>query len=137
MEVVNIPDRDCKGCKYLYVCRYDRSHECLDREPRFSLFEEGNPDEYRKELEKSGEVNIVIGREGEHEINAKWSIEEAYDKLAYVCECCGGLVTHVNSFMLELQKPYDGLWWIEYMDGELYRIRRVITKDWWINDDVD
>ena len=93
----------------------------------------GDPIKARLEAERRGEVNIVIGHEGEHEVNAKWIIEEAYQNLAKRCEDVGGLVTHRNSYSLELSKPFDetGWWILEWMHGKFYRILRITQRDWW------
>lgn len=40
-------------------------------------------------MEVSGERNIVIGGMGEAEVNAKWTVREAYKQLCHVSECCG------------------------------------------------
>jgi len=133
---------DCRTCTYGGSCGVDDEgdsvyprEDCLENnaEGKYSYkhYVEGDPRLRYNELRNSGAINIVIGGEGEHELNVKWDIHEAYKKLAHVCENCGGLVTHRTTFSLELMKPYDGLWWIEWMHGKLYSITRVIQKEYW------
>jgi hypothetical protein len=88
------------------------------------------------EAERRGDVNIVIGREGEHEVNTKWSLEEAYKQLAKRCEDVGGLVTHLGQYRLELCKPFDSCYWhLEWLNGKFYRIMMVTEREWWRDED--
>ena len=141
---------DCKTCIYGYSCGFSDEGKVFDDEgervyPRgdclkdndegkfsYKHYVEGDPNTRYNELRNSGAINIVIGGEGEHEVNANWSISEAYKKLADICENVGGVVTKENGFLLELCKPYNGVWHIEWMHGKLYKITKVNFKDWWV-----
>ena len=119
----------------------DRCNECLGHAPSlfgiippgeiYKHWEEGDPRVRLLELQRSGEINIVIGGEGEHEINAKWSIHEAYKHLANVCNECGGLVTMDSSIQLVLGKTYGPSFVIEWMHGCLYKISIRHHEPWW------
>jgi hypothetical protein len=134
----------CKTCIYGYCCSADdegnRTYprdDCLkdNEEGKFSYkhYVEGDPNKRYDDLRNSGAINIVIGGEGEHEMNAKWDIHTAYKKLAYTCENVGGLVTKRTDYSLELCKPYDnGFWVIEWMHGKLYKLTKMIPKDYWV-----
>lgn len=95
---------------------------------------QGDPRKVRLEAERRGDCNIVIGGSGEHEVNAKWLMSEAYEKLAHTCEAVGGVVTHKGNYRLELTKPYEPYYWhLEWMNGKFYRIMKVTESEWWVD----
>uniref|UniRef100_A0A6M3X5Z0 Uncharacterized protein n=1 Tax=viral metagenome TaxID=1070528 RepID=A0A6M3X5Z0_9ZZZZ len=113
----------CVKCVYGLTSSYpDRSRcdECLAN--NYSRFEAGDPRDRLLKLQRSGEINIVVGGEGEHEVNANWTMAEAYKHLANVCEDCGGLVTHDGFTKLLLMKPYGPNYVLDWMHGKLYKI---------------
>lgn len=121
----------------MLTCPYDLSQHCLGtreevdaNEGRYLYrhYKRGNSLKKLLEKQRSGEMNIVIGGQGEHEVNVLWSIKEAYRNLAKVCEICGGLVSK-NSTAIQLSKPYGGIWIINYRDGKLRNISQ--NNVWW------
>ena len=124
----------CHTC--LYKLTHERCEGCLTPEnedgsfPYFN-YERGDGVERLREQQRSGERNIVIGDEGEHEVNALWSMEEAYKRLADTCEACGGLVVRDGEAQLLLMKTYGPTFVIEYMHGKLYRISKRLHIPWW------
>jgi len=121
----------CIQCVYGLTCSQpsrDRE-DCRDND--FKHFQYGNPSIRLLKLQRSGEINIVIGGEGEHEVNANWSIEKAYEHLAATCEACGGLVVHDGATQLVLMKTYGPSFVIEWMHGKLYKISIREHTTWW------
>ena len=111
-----------------------RCDECLGLLPRGEAYKhwvEGDPRIRLLELQRSGEINIVIGGEGEHEVNANWTIHEAYAHLANVCNECGGLVVRDGTLQLVLGKTYGPTYVLEWMHGRLYRISIRKHISWW------
>ncbi len=106
-----------------------RCDECLGE--LYKHWVEGDPRVRLLELQRSGEINIVIGAEGEHEVNANWTIHEAYAHLANVCNECGGLVTREGSLQLLLGKTYGPSFVLEWMHGRLYKISIRKHTLWW------
>jgi hypothetical protein len=107
----------------------------------YKNYTEGDPILRRIEAERTGECNIVIGGSGEHEVNVKWDINEAYKHLAYVCENCGFCVTHHDATTLELVKSFEAWYYrLYYVDGKLSKITRLLDKEneptvektWWL-----
>ena len=120
----------CITCVFGATCGQptrDRD-DCL---PSYKHYVEGDPRVRLLELQRSGAINIVIGGEGEHEVNAKWSVHEAYKHLAGICNECGGLVTHDSSIQLVLGKPYGPTFVLEWMHGRLYKISIREHTVWW------
>jgi len=113
----------------------NRCDECLSDEKStmgiYSHYVGGDPRIRLLKLQRSGEVNIVIGGEGEHEVNANWSIDEAYGHLADTCEACGGLVVKDGLCQLLLMKAYGPSFVIEWMHGKLYKISIREHTTWW------
>ena len=100
----------CLRCVYGYTCSFpDREErgDCLD-EWKYKHFKYGEPMIRLRELQWSGAINIVLGGEGEHEVNARWSIDDAYGKLSHVCEQCGGLCWKEKENLLIVDKPHGG-----------------------------
>ena len=115
----------CKGCLT----------PVKDNSFAYNNYEEGDPIAELLKLQRSGERNIVIGGEGEHEVNVKWTIDTAYKSLSNVCEMCGGLCWKENPTTLILDKTYGGAFTLEYEDLKLARIhketRQQPKREWW------
>lgn len=125
----------CKTCIYA-LTRREPCEGCLipeneDASYAYRNYQEGDPFKELLKMQRSGERNIVIGGEGEHEVNVSWTMDEAYKHLAHVCEMCGGLVVKDGLTQLLLMKPYGPSFVIEYMHGKLYRISIRQHTPWW------
>ncbi len=132
-----LESKTCVTCVYGVTCSQPKEEgrprdDCL---PDYKHYVEGNPEIRFDELRNSGQVNIVIGGEGEHEVNVNWSIDQAYKHLSSVCEDCGGLCWTETKDLLILDKPYHGGFHLEYVDGKLSRIlmetRQIPQFTWW------
>ena len=133
IHVLYHPNNQCKGCAKIVGEEKDGPNTRYLFE--YPNYVEGDAVKARVEAERRGDCNIVIGGSGEHEVNAKWLMSEAYEKLANTCEQVGGVVTHKGNYRLELTKPYEPYYWhLEWMDGKFYRIMRVTEKEWWVID---
>lgn len=120
--------KQCSTCVYGLTCTGSLRRSCL---PDYKHWVEGDPRVRLLELQRSGEINIVIGGEGEHEVNANWNMTEAYKHLADTCEACGGLVVKDGLTQLLLMKPYGPSFVIEWMHGKLYKISIRTHTPWW------
>jgi len=87
----NIP-RSCETCLYMRV--HDKCDNCLGNGPQYeyrnwqaATFGEALALEHERQV--SGARNIVISGSGEAEVNAKWTVKEAYEHLVHVSEACG------------------------------------------------
>jgi len=120
----------CVKCVYGATCgRPTRERDdCL---PTYKHYVEGDPRLRLLKLQRSGEIDIVIGGEGEHCVNANWTVDEAYEHLANVCEDCGGLVLHDGFTTLVLMKPYGPTYILDWMHGKLHRISVRSQEPWW------
>ena len=128
----------CITCIYGLTCGHPGPNEesLFDRrdcqeDGKYRHYVEGDPRIRLLDLQRSGAINIVIGGQGEHEVNANWSIHEAYAHLANVCNECGGLVTKDGSIQLVLGKTYGPTFVLEWMHGKLYKISIREHKVWW------
>lgn len=116
-----------------------RCEECLSPFVPGEIYKhhvEGDPMVRLLKLQRSGKINIVIGGEGEHEVNAKWTIDAAYKRLSNVCEMCGGLCWKENPTTLILDKTYGGAFTLEYENLKLARIHKETSRQlpkrlWW------
>ena len=83
--------------------------------------------------------NIVLGREGEHCVSANWTIEQTRAKLSDCCNAVGGLSWREGDVIV-VDKPYEGGYKIEFVDGKLTYIyretRRQPKKLWWSRHEV-
>lgn len=125
----------CRRCLYALTGPRERCDDCLKTQDGLILpykhFVEGDPGARLLELQRKGERNIVIGGEGEHEVNALWGIGQAYKHLANICEVCGGLVVKEGLTQLLLMKPYGPSFVLVWMHGKLYRISERRHIPWW------
>lgn len=104
---------DCQTC--LYMATHEKCDGCLRTEEdykamkfdsktpdppyRYLHYKEGNWMDRRIQQEIDGTVNIVIGGQGEAEVNTKWTPEKTSKHLHYVSEQCGyftGRLTYNN-----------------------------------------
>ena len=110
--------RECRTC--LYMATHEKCGRCgtetdclhtpedwedyrkTNRFPpfRYRFYEEGNWMDRIIQAEIDGTHNIVIGGQGEAEVNTKWTPEETSKSLHYVSEQCGyvtgSLHTHAD-----------------------------------------
>ena len=100
---------DCQTC--LYMATHEQCDGCLrtaedykaikfDGSPgppfRYLNYKEGNWMDRRIQQEMDGVCNIVIGGQGEAEVNTKWTPEETSKHLHYVSEQCGYFTGHLT-----------------------------------------
>ena len=111
MELVELLDKiddtapvDCKTCKHMAThagCKNPGDSDyCLRDWQKTGKFPFHNwePGNWQREIQTSenrGDHNIVIGGQGEAEVNVKWSPQKTSKHLHYVAEqcgyCCGNL----------------------------------------------
>ena len=76
-------------------------------------------------FEREGRRNIVIGGQGEAEVNVKWTPEQTSKHLHYVAgECgylCGNLRKRADSVLLRIS-THEGLFELEWKAGRLEHI---------------
>jgi hypothetical protein len=96
--------KDCENC---INCLTDDDYfadSCLEEDERgHTLFRHFSPGDRVKrlmELEEEGKINQVVGVFGEYEINANWSLDDAYEALGRTCEICGGSVGHYGDYLI-------------------------------------
>jgi len=88
--------KSCETC--LYLATHDKCDGCLGTgEPydykNWTLATFGQAMALEHERQVSGERNIVIGGQGEAEVNARWTVKEAYEHLVHVSSECGYLTS--------------------------------------------
>jgi len=88
--------RSCETC--LYLATHDKCDGCLGTgEPydykNWTLATFGQAMTLEHERQVSGERNIVVGGQGEAEVNARWTVKEAYEHLVRVSSECGYLTS--------------------------------------------
>ena len=102
-------EKTCRTC--LYAATHERCDGCLSTpddweryrktgklEPaRYLHYKEGNWLKRVMMAERDGRRNIVIGGQGEAEVNAKDGPDEAARRLRHVAEQCGYLVTRESA----------------------------------------
>ena len=143
--------KTCLTC--LYCATHDNCDGCLNTEEDYAVFRETNimPEfrflnwiegnwlarVMRHELE--GKRNIVIGGQGEAEVNTKWTPKETAKHLHYVSEQCGYLCGNLRIGSLAAQisiATNDGrfeLVW--YRDGNGASGPWHLEYIWQLNDD--
>ena len=98
MQLVELLDKidetapvGCKMC--VHMATHGNCDGCLGpigADPyEFNNFKPGNWLRALQAAEASGERNIVIGGQGEAEVNALWDVDKTYEHLCYVSEQCG------------------------------------------------
>lgn len=105
VELLDRTDKDTpKGCTTCVHCAtHEKCDGCLafkDDDEDYKHWEPGNWLRRQDEHEKAGKLNIVIGGQGEAEVNVKWGSERTSKHLHHIAEECG---YHVGS-----RKTKDG-----------------------------
>lgn len=67
--------------------------------------------------------NIVLGREGEHEINANWTLERTRKELSQRCEDVGGVSWRKGDSII-VDKQFDAAYTIVFKEDKLTEIYR-------------
>ena len=104
--------KSCDTC--LYMATHEKCHECLTSKEDYKDFNEaggwkrpdyhyynyeaGNWMERIIRFEIEGKRNIVIGGQGEAEVNTKWTPQETSKHLHYVSEQCGYMTGTLHHF---------------------------------------
>lgn len=135
--------------KNCYTCKHYADHQngecegCLgDTEPyEYNNYERGSWIDKILASERSGKRNIVLGHEGEHEVNVKWDIDKTYKKLSHTSECCGGVTTRKNNSIF-VYKCYGPAYRLVYNSkGKLSHILELPEgkrgRMWWTAEAVD
>jgi hypothetical protein len=110
---------DANGGKYLY-----------------KNWKESNPEEQMNELknmEKSGERSIVIGGQGEAEVNVKNTPQETLEELCRVAEACGYSVSrgYWQDWKKEINVVNHGHYRLTYYSDKLDSITKIIERSVW------
>jgi len=128
------PPKDCKTC--VHMATHEKCRTC-DHDS-LSNWEFGDWLARRVEYEKAGRCQIVIGNQGEAEVNAKDSPRQTSKHLHYVAEQCGYMCGWLHRVFEGKQiglniYTTEGQFWI-YWDttdpdepGKLSHINRVVT----------
>jgi hypothetical protein len=87
------------------------------------------------EFEKSGKRNIVIGGQGEAEVNVNRTPEETLENLCHVAECCGYMITRGEwqDHHKEIHVYNHGHYILTYWNNKLDNIEQVLQKRVWSN----
>ena len=125
---------DEKGCMTcLYVGTHERCTGCLEGSSGGTLYKNRLAASFEDALdrklqfEKDGKLNIVIGGQGEAEVNTKWTPEETFNILIDVAEQCGYLIMKegwsetIKTIVCCLS---HGCFLLEYIDNELVTIKQ-------------
>jgi hypothetical protein len=91
-----------KSCQ---TCLYAATHEpvcnsCLGNDVsnfQYKNYKEGNWMARVEQFELAGKKNIVIGGQGEAEVNTQWTPEKTSKHLHYVAESCGYMCERLRS----------------------------------------
>ncbi len=91
-------EKVCDGCLNTDE-DYAKYRESGDMPPfRYLNYKEGNWMNRVIQAEIDGKQNIVIGGQGEAEVNTEWTPQKTSDHLHYVSEQCGYVTGHLHSF---------------------------------------
>ena len=105
------PKPGCTTCLHTGQGLHDKCTKCLQEKEgggfAYSEYEHGDASAKIVKLEREGTRNIVIGGEGEMEVNSQWSYEEAYKKLFACGEEVGGMVYRESNRELLVTKAFD------------------------------
>jgi len=119
----------CATC--MYCLTHERCHDCFSasddgRGRRYANWREGIGLLRLEKLEKEGKRNIVIGGQGEAEVNVRWSPERASKHLHRVAaQCgymCGKLVRQGSKAKLSIVTR-EGTFLLEWESDRLVRIK--------------
>ncbi len=99
--------KECRTC--LYMATHEKCNGCLETPKDFVYkgdgkfppytyhhYKEGNWMDRVIQAEIDGKQNIVIGGQGEAEVNTKWTPQKTSDHLHYVSEQCGYVTGHLH-----------------------------------------
>ena len=88
---------DCRTCTYGYTCSQPRQPDGEPAPERvdcitatdwtYKHYEFGDPIQRQRDLQFSGQINIVL--HGEHEVNCKWNYDKTFEHLVETCENVG------------------------------------------------
>lgn len=100
----------------------------------YKYYNKGDPISELIRQQRNGERNIVLGGEGEHEVNVNWTIEEATKKLSDTCEAVGGLSWREGDAIIV--DTYHGAFHLIYENQRLRRILKAAHAlcpliHWW------
>lgn len=100
----------------------------------YKYYNKGNPIAELIRLQRSGEKNIVLGGEGEHEVNMNWTISEATARLSATCEAVGGLSWREGQTIIV--DTDHGAFHLVYEEEKLRKIFKRLRRDlplihWW------
>jgi len=91
-------EKVCDGCLHTEN-DYKEHRQGKEMPPfRYLHYKEGNWMDRVIQAEIDGIQNIVIGGQGEAEVNTKWTPQKTSDHLHYVSEQCGYVTGHLYSF---------------------------------------
>jgi len=139
--------RTCESC--LYAGTHEKCEGCLGsneeiearqaqglRYPHYYLYKnwvEGDGVARVIQFEREGKRNIVIGGQGEAEVNVKWSPEETLSHLCNVAEECGYLVRkgRWSDFQKEILVSSHGVFAVRYTRDKLDVIVAILEKVLW------
>lgn len=140
MEFVELLDKidetapkTCETC--LYMATHEKCNDCLGDDVkafRYANHVPGNWLRRMQEWEREGKRNIVIGGQGEAEVNTKWTPEETSKSLHYVSEQCGYMTGNLHEregrtrLSIYTSEGHFELRWT--LDGTLEAIDR-LTED--------
>jgi len=131
-------NKSCETC--LYAATHEQCDGCLGNPPAGQPFEykhwtEGDGIARRRELEKTGQRNIVIGGAGEAEVNVNWTPDQTLTHLVMVAEACGYCVTkgrHWEYFCHELEiVTGEGHFRLTWWHNQFRSIERITTRTVW------
>ena len=139
-ETTTPTKRDCMTC--VHMATHDRCQGCLNTPEDFATFratremppmrytnwEEGNWLAAVTEAQRTGRRDIVIGGQGEAEVNTRDTPQEAARRLRHVAEQCGYRCEQLRGGGDEHRLrfwTFDGLFEIEWIRGELAHIWRL------------
>ena len=130
--------KSCESC--LYAATHEQCDGCLGNPPAGAPFAykhwtPGDGIARRRELEKSGQRNIVIGGVGEAEVNVNWTPDEAFQNLSKVAQACGYFVARSRQWNslcheLEILTP-AGHFRLTWHHGKFQHISRITIQTVW------
>jgi len=129
----------CRTC--LYMATHEKCDGCLGSvdDLGYANYQEGNWMKRLSQAELDGTKDIVIGGQGEAEVNTKNSPQHTAKHLHYVTEQCGymagTLTTKGNTKAMKLSTS-EGSFRLVWIDNQLERIERWdYDYDWDTNTD--
>jgi len=129
--------KSCETC--LYALTHEKCSGCLGNPTSGQSYAyhhwiAGDGVARLRQQQKSGERNIVIGSQGEAEVNVRWTPDEAYKNLFHAAEACGYAITkgrwEFSTSELELGLPH-GHFRITWWNNQLHAIDQIIIRNHW------